>query len=438
MKKIFITFFTLTLTFAAFAQESLNLSLQEAFDMALQNSKQLQLDSLKLQAMGIKKEQAKGTMIPTLGITSAYSRLSDNIDPFAIEIPGVGSFDIQTNFPNQFVNVASVKQPVFQGLRNINTLKSLDQQIKATNFDIQKDENDIKFMVVQAYYTLYKLQKMDVLLDSNIQQTQARVDDLNKMKNVGLILNNDVMRAEIQKTNLLVNKTDVESGIEVANYNLNILLGLEGFQKISTNLKEEVNENPNEIHSLFSTALNQRPELSAQAFRSKSIDYAIKASKSAYMPIISVAANGQYNNPNMRSFPPKAEFKATWDVGVSLSWNIMQLYTARAIVNESKNQKAQVDLATEQLKDGISTEINSNYQALKVAQAKIKLALQAIDQASENKRILDNRFNAKVALLTDVLDADVFLLQAQNNLLNAKADAAIAHYKLQKSLGQIN
>jgi outer membrane protein TolC len=246
------------------------------------------------------------------------------------------------------------------------------------------------------------------------------------------------MRAEIQKTNLLVNKTDVESGIEVANYNLNILLGLEGFQKISTNLKEEVNENPNEIHSLFSTALNQRPELSAQAFRSKAMDYAIKASKSAYMPIISVAANGQYNNPNMRSFPPKAEFKATWDVGVSLSWNIMQLYTARAILNESKNQKAQVDLATEQLKDGISTEINSNYQALKVAQAKIKLALQAIDQASENKRILDNRFNAKVALLTDVLDADVFLLQAQNNLLNAKADAAIAHYKLQKSLGQIN
>jgi outer membrane protein len=350
MKKILFIFFTFTYASLAFSQEILNLSLQEAFNMALQNSKQLQLDSLKLQAMDIKKDQAKGAMIPTLGITSAYSRLSDNIDPFAIEIPGVGSFDIQTNFPNQFVNVASVKQPVFQGLRNINTLKSLDQQIKATNFDIQKDENDIKFMVVQAYYTLYKLQKMDVLLDSNIQQTQARVDDLNKMKNVGLILNNDVMRAEIQKTNLLVNKTDVESGIEVANYNLNILLGLEGFQKISTNLKEEVNENPNEIHSLFSTALNQRPELSAQAFRSKAMDYAIKASKSAYMPIISVAANGQYNNPNMRSFPPKAEFKATWDVGVSLSWNIMQLYTARAIVNESKNQKAQLDLTTEQIK----------------------------------------------------------------------------------------
>lgn len=437
MKKLILLFITFSFTLVAFAQEKLNLSLQEAFNMALQNSKQLQLDSLKLQAMDIKKDQAKGAMIPIIGITSAYSRLSDNIDPFEINIPGVGGFEINTNIPNQLINTAGIKQPVFQGLRNINNLKALDQQIKATNFDIEKDKNDIKFMVVQAYYTLYKMEKMNVLLDSNIQQTQSRVDDLNKMKNVGLVLNNDVMRAEIQKTNLLFNKTDVESGIEIANFNLNILLGFDGTKRISTNVPEEVNEKESDISSMLSTAMNQRPELSAQSFRSQAMNYAIKASKSAYMPIINLTANGQYNNPNMRAFPPKAEFKATWDVGVSLSWNFMQLYTARAIVNESKNQKAQLDLTTEQIKEGISTEINSNYQALKVAQAKTKLALQAIDQATENKRILDNRFNAKVALLTDVLDADVFLLQAQNNLLNAKADAAIANYKLQKSLGQI-
>ena len=74
---------------------------------------------------------------------------------------------------------------------------------------------------------------------------------------------------------------------------------------------------------------------------------------------------------------------------------------------------------------------------LKVAQLKIDLAIKAIAQAKENKRILDNRFNAQVALLTDVLDADVFLLQAKTNLLNAQAEAIIANYKLQKSLGQL-
>jgi outer membrane protein TolC len=155
------------------------------------------------------------------------------------------------------------------------------------------------------------------------------------------------------------------------------------------------------------------------------------------MPTVSAVGNGYYNNPNQRIFPQENNFKATWDVGVSVSWNIMQLYTARAIVSDAKNQKAQLQQATAQIKDGISMEVNAAYETLKVALLKIDLAQRAIDQATENKRILDNRFGAQVALLSDVLEADQFLLQAQTNLLNAQADAAIANYKLQRSLGVI-
>jgi outer membrane protein TolC len=133
----------------------------------------------------------------------------------------------------------------------------------------------------------------------------------------------------------------------------------------------------------------------------------------------------------------EAKFKGTWDVGVSLSWNIMQLYTARAIVGDAKNQKAQLQKATESIKEGISMEVNANNEALKVAQLKIDLAEKAIEQAKENKRILDNRFEAQVALLSDVLEADQLLLQAQTNLLNAQADAAIASYKLERSINGI-
>lgn len=115
----------------------------------------------------------------------------------------------------------------------------------------------------------------------------------------------------------------------------------------------------------------------------------------------------------------------------------MQLYTARAIVGDAKNQKAQLQKATESIKEGISMEVNANNEALKVAQLKIDLAEKAIEQAKENKRILDNRFEAQVALLSDVLEADQLLLQAQTNLLNAQADAAIASYKLERSINGI-
>lgn len=316
-------------------------------------------------------------------------------------------------------------------------MKSIGQLKIATDLDRQKDQQDIKLNVIQTYYNLYKLQQTKIVLDSNITQTQVRVNDISKFKNAGLALNNDVMRAELQKTNLLVSQADVESAIDITNFNMCILLGLDISTKIEVENPEVVKDANTTIQSLIASSYADRAEFKAQDYRTKAADYQIKASRSAYMPTVTALGNGYYNNPNQRVFPAEQKFKATWDVGVSVSWNIMQLYTARAVVSDAKNQKAQLQQATAQIKDGISMEVNAAYETLKVALLKIDLAQRAIDQATENKRILDNRFGAQVALLSDVLEADQFLLQAQTNLLNAQADAAIANYKLQRSLGVI-
>ncbi len=437
MKKLFYFTACFVLLSNAFGQDIKKISLQEAFDLAAQNSKQLMVDSLKIQALDFKKKQAQNAMLPVVGVSTSYTRLSGNID----ELPTINFMgkDIVLNkqILNQYNNRVSVQQPIFQGLKNWNTMKSIGQLKIATDLDRQKDQQDIKLNVIQTYYNLYKLQQTKIVLDSNITQTQVRVNDISKFKNAGLALNNDVMRAELQKTNLLVSQADVESAIDITNFNMCILLGLDISTKIEVENPEVVKDANTTIQSLIASSYADRAEFKAQDYRTKAADYQIKASKSAYMPTVSAVGNGYYNNPNQRIFPQENNFKATWDVGVSVSWNIMQLYTARAVVSDAKNQKAQLQQATAQIKDGISMEVNAAYETLKVALLKIDLAQRAIDQATENKRILDNRFGAQVALLSDVLEADQFLLQAQTNLLNAQADAAIANYKLQRSLGSI-
>ncbi len=438
MKKIIIILFSFLYLSNIQAQTTKTLTLSEAFDLAVQNSKQLQLDSLKIQSLEYKKKQVQNAMLPVVGVASSYTRLSNNIDPFSINLPAPINVNVVFDqIINQFNNRVSVQQPIFQGLKNWNTMKAIDQQKIASDLDKQKDQQDIKLNVIQQYYNLYKLQQAKTLLDSNIEQTQVRVNDITKFKNAGLALNNDVMRTELQKTNLLVSKADVESAIDITNFNMCILLGLPIDTKIEVQNPETVKDANTTIQSMLTSSYSDRAELKAQEYRIKAAAYQVKASKSAYMPIVSAIGNGYYSNPNQRVFPPEAKFKATWDVGVSVSWNIMQLYTARSIVGDAKNQKAQLQEVTAQIKDGISMEVNANYEALKVALLKIDLAQRAIDQATENKRILDNRFGAQVALLSDVLEGDQFLLQAQTNLLNAQADAAIANYKLQRSLGSI-
>jgi outer membrane protein len=341
------------LTGYGYAKEIKKITLQEAFTLAEQNSKLLQLDSLKIQALDIKKTQSQNAMLPVLGLNSSYTRLSNNIDPFQIPFSGE-VFTLNPQILNQFGNRVSIQQPIFQGLKNWNTMKSLDQLKTASALDKQKDQQDIKLNVIQQYYNLYKLQQTLIVLDSNIAQTQVRVNDVSKFKEAGLALNNDVMRAELQKTNLLVTKADIESMVKIYNFNMCVLLGLDFNTKIEVENPETVENASTTIQSFITTSYADRAEFKAQDYRLKAADYQIKASKSAYMPTVSAVGNGYYNNPNQRVFPQENNFKATWDVGVSVSWNIMQLYTARAVVGDAKNQKAQQELVTAQLKDNIS------------------------------------------------------------------------------------
>jgi outer membrane protein len=437
MKKITIIAAVLMLSSVLFAQEVKKLTLTEALDMAVQSSTQLELDELKIKALDYKKQQSRNAMLPVVGVTTSYTRLSDNIDPFSIAVPNLGEFTLNPIILNQYANRFSVQQPVFQGLRNWNGMKSVEQQKLAAGMDRQKNEEDIKLSVAQTYYNLYKLQQARILLDSGIEQTQVRVNDVMKFKDAGLALNNDVMRAELQKTNLLYNRADVESAIDITMFNMCVLLGLDISTVIEVEQPAEAGDAAEALSAYLSAAYQDRAELKAQTYRTKAADYSIKASKSAYMPVVNFAANSNVNNPNQRVFPQEARFKATWDVGVSLNWNIMQLFTARAVVDEAKIQKTQLEKISEQLKEGISMEVNANMESVKLALMKIELAERAIEQAKENKRILDNRFGAQIALLSDVLEADQFLLQAQTNLLNAKADLAIANFKLQRSIGQL-
>jgi outer membrane protein len=431
MRKISI-FIVSFITFSQlFSQEIKKLSLTQCFDLAMQNSQQLKIDSLKQKSIEYKKMQSKYAMLPNLNLSTSYSRLSDNIPDFPI-----GPNTSIKQIINQFSNRISLNQPIFQGLKNWNTIKAFELQRIAMDYDKQKDEEDIKLLVVQNYFSLYKLYQSNTLLDSNIAQTQVRIEDLKRFKDVGLILNNDVMRAELQKTNLLFSKADIESAIQIYNFNLCVLLGLSPETKIEVEQAELINKEDKKLEQLIDNSLYNRPELKAQDYRIKASDYQIKIAKAAYIPIVSIYGNGYENNPNQRLFPPQAIFKASWDVGISLNWNITQLITAHVAVNDAENQRILIQQSSQQLKDGISMEVNANFEAVKVALLKIDLAQKAIEQATENRRILNNRFQAQVALLNDVLEADQLLLQAQTNLLNAKADAAIANYKLQKSLGE--
>ena len=434
--KLTLIVFAILLSGHIQAQTAKKLILNDAINLGLQNSRQLRISASKLEAMQARVQQVKNQLLPSVNMSVNYMRISDNVEPFRIGVPPNEKI-LNPQILNQSYNRLGVQYGIFTGFRAINTLKSNEFLMKATQLDAEKDKSEIKLNVINAYYNLYKFIVSKRVLEDNLKTLESRLADTRKFVAQGVALQNDVLKLELNQANLQQSLADVQSGMDITNFNLDMLLGLA--TETILELDEIVITSKNDVTvstTFLNDALQNRTEIKATEYRKLAGERAVEISRGNYYPIVSVGANYDYNLPNQRVFPQQDAFKGTWNAGLTASYNLVNLYTTKALIQEQEANLAQTITAKDQLSDAIKMEVNANVSAYKTALQKIVLAEKSVIQANENQRLMKVRYNNQVATLTELLEADTLYTQVQLNIVNARVDAELAYVKLMKSVGK--
>ena len=82
--------------------------------------------------------------------------------------------------------------------------------------------------------------------------------------------------------------------------------------------------------------------------------------------------------------------------------------------------------------------VNQDYENFLLSRKKIEVYERAVAQATENYRITKNKYDNNLVNTTDLLDANVSLLQSKINLAVAKADVLLAYDVLLETSGLIS
>ena len=89
----------------------------------------------------------------------------------------------------------------------------------------------------------------------------------------------------------------------------------------------------------------------------------------------------------------------------------------------------------EEMNENIRRQVNQAYEALLTAQKKIEVSQVSIEQGKENYKIVKNKYDNSLLTVTDLLDANVLMLQSEISLELAKADAIVAYNTLLERAG---
>jgi len=426
-------------TFLPARQQRLSLTIDKAIALGLENNKSLHSALMKVQAADAKSSEVNASRLPTVRAGGSYTRLSD--------VPGfeIGPFpplvnDRVTLSPAVLDNYnlrLSVQQPIFTGMRLTSSADIAEYTASATSQDYARDRAELIYSVNAAYWNLFKAIEFSKVIDENVEQVKAHLKDVQNMTEQGLITKNELLKVEVQLSNAQVMQIDARNNVQLATIGLNNLLGLPlgtGIDLAST-VQPQTEKRYDDPDQLIRQAMERRSEVKSAKLHVNAGESAVTLARSGWFPQIYLTGNYYYARPNQRIFPTQDKFQDTWDVTLSVSLDIWNWGTTIYQTSQAQSQLVQAQDALGQVKDGISLEVTQSFLNFNQSQERITVAAKGVGQAEENLRITNEKFKAGLALNSDVLDAEVALLQAKWNHVQALIDHELADAKLQQAVG---
>jgi len=247
----------------------------------------------------------------------------------------------------------------------------------------------------------------------------------------------DVLSVEAQRSRQQMLLIEARNACQLAVADLRRLTGLAPDTPIelAAELAEPGAPTPS-AETLVPQARGARPERQAIERRIAAAEQQMLAVAAGSKPIIAVAAGIDYARPNPRIFPRQEEWKPSWDLSVNLSWS---LWDGGRVKADLAAATAAAQAATERLKEFdtvLELEVRQRRLDLDAARAAIAAATDAVRSASEARRVLSERYSTGIATSTELLDAQVALLQADLDRTRALANARLAEARLTRALGQ--
>jgi outer membrane protein len=428
--------FLLFTVFIADAQPR-TLGLDEAVQLGLQNSKQLKRQQYKIDEAMARLAQAKDAALPSMKLNFQY--LHALMLSRVISIPGVTQTPLKLpfDFP-AYLGTLSVNEPIFAGNQLKYARQSADLMLQLSRLDADKDKDDIMYLVIESYLNYDKILENQLIVAQNMQDVQGKLEEIIKYEGQGLATQNDVLRYQLQKSQIQLTEIELENNRKVANYDMNVLLGLPDSTEI---ILPPVNYKLDE-HMVFADLLQQaqaeRRELQDLSYQTKIADINVKKIHDQRLPTVAASGGLYYINPTGQVIPTRNNLIAPITLGIGASWDIGTLYTNKNKEREAAVQRQDLNTARDQAVDDIRQDVHKQYIDYQQALEKIKVLQVAVDQAQENERITESKFRNNLVNTTDRIDAQTLLYQSRVNLEMAKSDATIAYYDILKSTGKIH
>ena len=441
-----------------------SLTLSQLKDSALQHNFATRAARIDIEAAKEQRKEAFTNYFPNVSGTAMWfsankSMAKMDIDPSEYITPELGATLAQmlpaealmalnspmtmTMMKNGTIAGIEAILPVFTGGQIINGNKLARLGEEVSRLKLRLSEREVEAQTEQYYWQLISLQEKERTLDAIDSLLTTIAKDAQTAVDAGVALRNDLLQVQLRQNEIQSQRLKLTNGQSLLKLLITHYCGLKGAWEPlpptsligeNSNVPVQGSQTPSTLPlegeregspSLLARGgdLSQLPEYQLLEKGVEAAELQRKMELGKRLPSVAVGAGYNYHNllDNDRAF---GLIFATASVPITDWWG-----GSHAL----KRKKLEVEKAREQLAENaelLDIRAQKTWNDVIEAQSQLGLAQRSIEQASENLRIHQDIYHAGTATMSDLLQAQLLLQQAQDQHTDAfiaLQNALLAH-----------
>ncbi|MCC2113495.1 MAG: TolC family outer membrane protein [Hyphomicrobiales bacterium] len=325
----------------------------------------------------------------------------------------------------------SVSQPIFNGFRTRNAVKSAESQVRSSREGLRNTEQNTLLDAVAAYMDVLRDGAIADLRRSNVEFLEEQVRASRDRFNVGEGTRTDVAQAEARLSQATTQVLVAESNYTSSRAVYRQVIGNDPAKLAPGRVPEKLL--PSTLNAALAASQEEHPAILAAVHGVDAATHQVKSVEGEMLPSVSVQADVA------RRWDPSASVERSDSASIvgRVTIPIYQAGQVSSRVRQAKETLGQRRIEVDVARDQVRAAVVAAWGGLEAARSQITAANAQVSaaQLALEGVIEEQKVGQRTTL--DVLDAQQELLDAKVTLVSAERDKVVAAYSLIAAVGRL-
>lgn len=406
---------------------TLEVSLDEAIRRAIEVQPAMVQARGEQRNAGAAERTARGAFLPQVDADASRTQASAN--RFSRETNQI----VSGGSSNKSYSAGlSLRLDLFDGMRRFASLRAASAASNAASASLTNQGFQVTLQTTQVFYDALAREELVAVADAQVRRAAQQFDISVHLLRAGSATRSDSLRARVELGNARLALLQAQANLASARGNLGRQIGVDRPVRARP---DSVLPAPPDTTTLREEALRSAPQVIQAEGQERAARARTTLARAQYWPTLSATYSNGYSGLQA-PWTGFDNYVNNWNLRLTVTWPLFDGF-AREQAQVSAN--AARELAEAQAADArrqVNAQLTQQLATLTTALAQIDIARENVAAATEDLRVLQERYRLGASTILDLLTSQANLTQAETNLVQARFNYLIARAQVEALVGR--